>query len=412
MKIDKNLLHVKTILNLAIAIAFVIPFGNLYSQTTVNINSLKDNTLYEDVSGNTSNGAGKFFFSGKTAGGSIRRGLIAFDIASNIPPCATVTSVTLTLHMSKTSALAKTISLRKVSQNWGEGLSAAHGEEGGGATAQTGDATWLYTFYNTASWSSVGGTFSTASSDSLSVDAVGFYTWPSTIKMINDVQGWVNNPSANYGWLLLGDESSFETAKRFDTKENDSLNFRPKLTVTYTLNSLALNLTALIEGLWNGTAMVSDTSKVYLRNSVSPYAKVDSAVSVLNSSGNGVFCFSHAGTGSYYIVVSHRNSIDTWSKFPQSFITGVLKNYDFTTAASQAFGNNMVLKSGKYAIYSGDANKDGFVDLTDLLRIFNDSKNFVSGYVVTDINGDNFVDLSDLIIASNNASNFVSVITP
>ena len=48
---------------------------------------------------------------------------------------------------------------------------------------------------------------------SASVGTVGFYTWGSTAQMISDVQGWKNNPSVNYGWLLLGDESASATAK-------------------------------------------------------------------------------------------------------------------------------------------------------------------------------------------------------
>jgi hypothetical protein len=75
-----------------------------------------------------------------------------------------------------------------------------------------------------------------------------------------------------------------------------------------------LQLTSLIEGLYDGgtNLMVSDTTKVYLRNSTSPYALVDSAVSVLVSGGNGTFYFFNAVNGvSYYMVVNHRNSLET-----------------------------------------------------------------------------------------------------
>jgi hypothetical protein len=177
-----------------------------------------------------------------------------------------------------------------------------------------------------------------------------------------------------------------------------------------------LKLTALIEGLYNGAFesnfMVGDTAKVVLRNATSPYAPVDTSVAVLDSSGKGTFSFDNAANGvPYYIVVDHRNSVTTWSASGNSF-TGDSLNYDFTTAASQAFGSNLVLKGSKYAIYSGDVNKDDVVDGTDASLVDNDAFNFVAGYVVTDVNGDQIVDGSDAAIVDNNAFNFVGVIRP
>ncbi|MDQ3021050.1 MAG: plastocyanin/azurin family copper-binding protein [Bacteroidota bacterium] len=175
---------------------------------------------------------------------------------------------------------------------------------------------------------------------------------------------------------------------------------------------ITLDLTTIIEGFWNGVIMVSDTVRVYLRSAVSPFSFVDSAKVKLNNLGNGILTFTNAGSGSYYIVVTHRNSIETWSKLPQSFTAGGTLSYNFTTSADKAYGNNLILKEGKYTIYSGDVNQDGTVDLSDLSLIDNDAFNFVAGYIKTDLNGDNFIDLNDLSIADNNASNFVSKITP
>jgi hypothetical protein len=53
--------------------------------------------------------------------------------------------------------------------------------------------------------------------------------------MISDLQMWLNTPAANDGWLLLGNETTSFTAKRFDTRENADLNTRPLLVVTYIL---------------------------------------------------------------------------------------------------------------------------------------------------------------------------------
>jgi len=178
--------------------------------------------------------------------------------------------------------------------------------------------------------------------------------------------------------------------------------------------ALTLRLTALIEGLYNGgtNIMVSDTAKVYLRNDFTPYDIVDSAVSVLDTNGRGSFRFLNAVNDvKYYLVVDQRNSINTWSDSGKSFTEDTL-DYDFTTSASQAFGNNLVLKGSRYAIYSGDVNKDGVVDGADLSLIDNASFNFLTGYVVQDLNGDLIVDGSDAAIGDNNAANFVTEIRP
>jgi hypothetical protein len=181
-----------------------------------------------------------------------------------------------------------------------------------------------------------------------------------------------------------------------------------------------LTLTAVIEGLYNPAAnnmSISDTLTVYLRQSSNPYNIVDSAITVIDKNTlTGNAAFNNAPSGTYYIVLKHRNSITTWSKAGGITITsGVPFNYNFTSSSAQAFGNNLRQVDNspvRFAIYSGDVNQDGTVDLSDVSLIDNDAYNFVTGNVVTDLNGDGFVDLSDLIIADNNSYNFVSAITP
>ncbi len=178
-----------------------------------------------------------------------------------------------------------------------------------------------------------------------------------------------------------------------------------------------LNLTAFIEGFYNPVSniMVSDTVKLYLRNSFPPYAVIDSTASVLNSSGTGTFTFSNpVNAVSYFIVFKHRNSIETWSSAGNAFTSNSLA-YNFTTANTQAYGNNMKQVDAApvtYAVYSGDVNQDGFVNLTDIIEVYNYSANFITGYVPADVNGDNVADLTDVVITYNNSSNFVSKITP
>jgi len=184
------------------------------------------------------------------------------------------------------------------------------------------------------------------------------------------------------------------------------------------MNSMNLNstldLTLFIEGLFTPgpNTQIGDTVTVYLANSVSPYNFVDSVKAYSNSIGNSVMDFVNAPGGNYYIVVRHRNALETWGAGPVSMLPSTISFYNFTTASSQAYGNNMKQKGIKWCLYSGDVVKDGSVDLTDIIIIFNDATNFVSGYIPSDLNGDGFADLTDITIAFNNAANFVSLIRP
>lgn len=157
-----------------------------------------------------------------------------------------------------------------------------------------------------------------------------------------------------------------------------------------------------------------DTVRAYLRNTSSPYSIVDSAKSLIDSvTFNGSFLFANAPTGTYYIQVKHRNALETWSKpGGQSYTYGVPFSYNFTTAANQAYGSNLVLKSGKYCLYSGDVNQDGTIDGTDISIIDNNAFNYASGYLPADVDGNGTVDGSDLSVTDNNAFNFISRSAP
>src|SRR6266446_5247783 len=205
---------------------------SLASAATIDINPIKDNTLYEYVpaDGDRSNALGNHFFAGETAVGEIRRGVLAFDIAGNIPAGSTITGVSLSLNMSRTpSDTARIVELHVLLADWGEGTSIAPGEEGDGAPATPNDATWRHRFFDTIFWTNEGGDFSVIVSASQSVGPIGQYTW-SSAQMVADVQSWLDNATSNFGWLVLGDESTSLTSKRFDTRESAS---PPVLTIQY-----------------------------------------------------------------------------------------------------------------------------------------------------------------------------------
>src|SRR5689334_17384147 len=81
--------------------------------SVVTIGASKDNTLFSE-SDSLSDGVGQNFFVGETGSGGIRRGLIAFDIAGNVPAGATINSVSLRLFMDKTGTGAETVQLQRL----------------------------------------------------------------------------------------------------------------------------------------------------------------------------------------------------------------------------------------------------------------------------------------------------------
>jgi len=221
----------KILLALILTAALGCTAATLTMAATISIMPSKDNTLYEydPAEGDHSNGAGFHFFAGENGMGELRRGVLAFDISGIIPAGSTITAVSLTMNMSMTPAGAETVELHKLLADWGEGTSHAPMGEGDGAPATPNDATWRHRFFDTIFWTNEGGDFSATVSASQSVGGIGQYTWSST-QMVADVQSWLDDPASNFGWLVLGNETTIATAKRFDTRESAS---PPMLTIQY-----------------------------------------------------------------------------------------------------------------------------------------------------------------------------------
>ena len=177
---------------------------------------------------------------------------------------------------------------------------------------------------------------------------------------------------------------------------------------TSPLRKMRLDLTALISGFYNGSTMVSDLITLYLKTEASPYNSVDTTVTTISTNGGAVF-YSYSAypalyTGTainYWIVFRHRNSLETWSAAVNSFsnINGTL-SYDFTTAITQAFGSNLILKGTKWCIINGDVDQDGAVGALDRSACWND-RNLIGVYA-TDLDGDGAVGALDRSICWNN----------
>ena len=207
------------------------------SVTEITRSPSKDNTLYASIAGELSNGAGSHLFVGATQGGLERRTVLAFDLSGDIPTGATIEAATLALNMSRGQPGPETVELHRVLANWGEGTSVAtggSGGEGGGGQSTPQDVTWIHRFFESEMWRNQGGDYSDTVSGSMSIIGISSYTWGSTVQMVADVQSWIDDPSTNFGWILVNPEEGRGTAKRFDSKENDDAGKRPVLTIAFT----------------------------------------------------------------------------------------------------------------------------------------------------------------------------------
>jgi len=213
--------------------AVAVPAPAVQTPHTVTLTPSKDNTLYESFDGSLSNGVGIHLFAGATAGFSRRRAVIAFDLASDIPASSTVTSVSLKIQVTKSIAGNEALELHALTKDWGEGASnAGAGRDGGGAAAKTNDATWLHTFFPDKRWTNQGGDFAAAADASVNISGAGSSaTWSSSTPFVARVQSWVSQPSTNFGWIIIGNETTSATAKAFDSREGT---IKPVLTIDYT----------------------------------------------------------------------------------------------------------------------------------------------------------------------------------
>ncbi len=161
-----------------------------------------------------------------------------------------------------------------------------------------------------------------------------------------------------------------------------------------------------------GTSMfTTDSIDVELRSLTSPYALVASVRTDLQVGGTAV-CNFPSLSGSYYIVVKHRQALQTWSA--GAVTLGALPVlYDFSTSASQAYGNNMIeVEPGVWALYAADFNHDENIDLLDLGYLEQDIQGFGFGYLSTDVNGDGNADLLDSPVVEANINNFIYAVYP
>lgn len=201
--------------------------------------------------------------------------------------------------------------------------------------------------------------------------------------------------------------------------------------ISITQCTFTFNVKFLIQGFCTSTTLmratidpvvypsICDTATIEFHNSTSPYALASSTVGTLLLNGLGAYQVN--GTllgGSYYIVIKHRNALETWSAAPVTLTSGA--TYDFTSAANKAYGSNQILMpSGAYAIYSGDITNgvtagthDGVINQSDFNELQSILYPTINAYNYHDLTGDKLIESADYSLIENNAKAGVAVAKP
>lgn len=227
-----------------IAVAIMMAGTSTCFAGEVTLSATKDNTLYQPVQFGepmlTSNGAGAHVFVGKTFSDLLRRALVQFDIAGNIPAGAQIDAVTLSLRVTKTrDSSSQPVTLHRLTADWGEGTSDAGEPGGAGAMPSANDATWTQTFFDAELWGTAGGDYVGLASATASAGVIGdFVVFSSTPELVSDVQTWLDSPETNFGWCARGNEVDSGNAKRLASREHPDPAYRPQLSVLFSVPAL------------------------------------------------------------------------------------------------------------------------------------------------------------------------------
>lgn len=228
--------------------AAVLTVSPSIAATVTITTSNHDNTIFSNGTAN-SLGGGVGMFAGTDANGvlGVKRALVSFDVAHNVPFGSIIQSVTLTMTLAQVAGAGSNFTggdatprendLHKVTTSWGEGT-AGQGQpitlDGQGFAAGNGDATWTdrsFSAMTPTAWSTAGGDYSSTVSGSQIVgnphNNTTQFTW-SGPGMVADVQSWLNSGDTNnFGWILLNtDETDPKTFRAFFTREQGERRLR------------------------------------------------------------------------------------------------------------------------------------------------------------------------------------------
>jgi hypothetical protein len=239
----------------AVAVAAVL--GDAAQAGMITLGAVQDATLYESQDGSLANGAGQYIFAGRnnqSPSGFVRRGLVQFDLSGVVPEGAKIVAARLVLNLSQLNGGSAEVSLHRSFSEWTAGASDPAGNEGSGASAGPGDATWIHSSFggqegSDSLWMAPGGDFSAAASASVITTGLGLYTWSSEA-LLADVRAFAANPLSNFGWFIIGPESSVGVTRRFDSADSALVGgIVPRLEIEWTVVPGPAGAVALVAGL-------------------------------------------------------------------------------------------------------------------------------------------------------------------
>ena len=205
-------------------------------------NSPSADTSLMEIAPINNNGGQAWVLSGRTQNGPRVRGLYRFDLTV-LPTNALIRAATFQLNCIRQSSETMCVTnsafgLHRLLRSWGEGTNVAITNPGQGTPATPGGATWLYAFYPTNAWAAPGGLvnvdFSAIESSFQFIAAPDMspYRFESTPELVDDLQSWVRDPAANFGWILISNlEDTICSARRFNSREDT--NSQPRLEIEF-----------------------------------------------------------------------------------------------------------------------------------------------------------------------------------
>jgi len=191
---------------------------------TLTLSASTDTWLFAEAPDFAESGDFHGLAAGVNSHGSAMRAIVKFDL-SQIPANATITSAALSMIATKQnfSAATATFELHRLIQTW-----------------VAAEATWN-SRSSEVTWSTPGAAAEqdysmTVSASNVVSDSFGStYVFGSTAAMVADVQAWVNDSTANNGWIMkISDESLFPTSRRWGSI---ATGIPASLTVVYTASA-------------------------------------------------------------------------------------------------------------------------------------------------------------------------------
>jgi hypothetical protein len=221
--------------------------GSLWSQgTQVVIPPSADTSLIELVPDNNLGGE-RYLLVGTSENLTRHRAILKFNIAAALPAGAKVTSVQLSMEVTQVpqngDPIPSNFEVHRLLRDWGEGNKVSPTNctscGGLGVSATLNEASWSNRFsLTTNSWGAGGAQeavdYVTETSSDQFIYTVGLspYLFSSSDRAVADVQGWLENPTANFGWLIKSSsEDTAFTARRLGSRENT--NFSPLLYIDF-----------------------------------------------------------------------------------------------------------------------------------------------------------------------------------